>query len=996
MLPLYPNDILIFEIAPDLTSTNAEFLMTTHLTQKLRILIALAIIASLLPGFTIVAMNQSVAAASMSALDILENKLGVDFTINIPTGNPFRESADKLFDGATLDPCCNSIHPTKYFASEEDFDVTFDFAIPGSRYENTGARISGVQLSTANDEPARDPTGWTLQAWNTTDTVTVSSQTNLLPPTDRDSDYEPSMFEPTGAFRYFRFVVTAIRGTNTAGQLSSLRFIEAPTVIRTQAELMAIGTDLTTLDGNYILGNDIELDDIEPNSGYYIGDGNGLGVFTGSFNGSNFTISNLKSMLFLSVGDGATPTMVSHLKLVAAEGGLPTGVTAILTDQISEFSTIDNVHVAGRLRQAQSSPIGGIVARGSLNSTIQNSSAEVTIELADSFDDIGGLIGSTLGNVTNSFAKVVILGSAVGRIGGLVGTAEFGATITNSASSGTINVGGQNQGTNIGGLLGFSQGAVIANSASSVSVFTTQDSTVGGLIGWAEAGSADEPTYVSNSFASGNVTNFGNSAGGLIGYIDKGNVSHCIATGAVSGFWHIGGLIGLSQSTHIQMSLARGRVVGAKYVGGLIGKFATNIPANLESSTATGVVTSLYSSNSLQALDSSGEGTPGSFGGLVGYVEDQALLRNLSATGNVVVGFHEDFIANEIGGLIGTALADVSQATASGDVIAIGADSVGGLIGYAERKLFHTTSSGTVSGATYVGQLVGRCDDFWCINNSNSSGFSTATLIITADILEGNGDKTSDNSDGSGEGPTESVGPTLFGVALLNGDQNPIAWGEDINVNSGIPFLLALVDSNFYNSQNSIPISGSSVISGARAVKSPSYFLLLLRPTIEINKSHVVCNLGEYAFIREGTRREIPVFSVTEFTLNLNGLKVTNVLKLETATNLSLDLVKNVGTYSCSVKIMQDGITQEFSSLNSSRLKELIKIKKETSHAAFQDFLHERKRASLLLLGMTKSDLSEYKDVRARATKKYMAELDGAAAKVVTTLAKEGISLEVS
>ena len=820
--------------------------MTNQAHAKRQPLLVLVLILALLPIFTFTSISKSAAAGP---IDLLEGNLGVDFSIDKWTetgGFNLSESADKLFDGPTVDPREPIL--TKYYANgfhdEDGINIVFDFGITTSRFEGIGATIRGVQLASADTE-GRDPTAWTLEGSNDSTTAWTlihssnETETASTLPTERDTNYEPTMFPTSEPFRFFRFIVTANRANglgNSDSALSSLRFFGGPTVIRTQEELMAIGNDETSLSGDYVLGNDIVLDDTEPDMGYYIGDGNTNTTFTGNFDGGNHTISNLLGTLFQIVGDGGTPTSITHLNLSTAEVGLPASYTGILTEQLSELSSVSDVHVSGKLVQGEECPVGGIAGRGKNDSSIENSSADVTIELGATNDDAGGLIGSTSGNISNSFAKVIISGDAVGKVGGLVGTAEQGSTIINSASSGTIDGGGPNQGTYFGGLVGYSQGATVTQSFSSVSITTGQDSIVGGLVGWAENSPDDSTsTLISNSFASGSVTNQGDKAGGLIGYIDKGTVSNSVATGDVSGILNVGGLIGYAESSIIFRSSAQGAVVGSmsgsQYVGGLVGHISSSGESRLDSSNASGPV--------------SVNGTGGdSIGGLVGFIDSaqdtEYNFGNLIATGPVtapassnvggLIGTSNNRLYNvkatgvvtasgasfSIGGLVGHSAASISQARASGVVSASQGTDVGGLVGYTESDLFQTIFEvGVVTGEINVGTLAGRADPDH-ISCSMATGTSNidgpardpnGDLVIVDGIqlfipnpLEGSMGYISNDLGCDPIGPTTSTSKNTVMEELnyFDSPPDPLPWDLLPNINHNQPYLQALLSSGFY------------------------------------------------------------------------------------------------------------------------------------------------------------------------------------------------------
>jgi hypothetical protein len=119
---------------------------------------------------------------------------------------------------------------------------------------------------------------------------------------------------------------------------------------------------------------------------------------------------------------------------------------------------------------------------------------------------IGGLVGSNLGTVSNSYST----GSVTGNqwVGGLVGFNFEEGTVSNSYSTGNVT-----SDSGAGGLAGGNIGTV-SNSYSTSSI--TGEEGVGGLVG-ANSGT------VSNSYSTGSVT-ANDTFGGLVGY-SEGTVS---------------------------------------------------------------------------------------------------------------------------------------------------------------------------------------------------------------------------------------------------------------------------------------------------------------------------------------------------------------------------------------------------------------------------------------------------------------------------------------
>jgi hypothetical protein len=539
--------------------------------------------------------------------------------------------------------------------------------------------------------------------------------------------------------------------------------------------------------------------------------------------------------------------------------------------------------------------VGGIAGRARPETTINNSSSDVSITLGSDYgDDVGGLLGSTQGSISNSFSKVIIAGNARGNIGGLVGFVEDGSEISNSATSGSINGGGDNEGTLLGGLVGLLRGSIVRNTSSSVTIFTEQDSYVGGLIGRVESSDNDVQSVISYSIASGDVTNHGFSVGGLIGYTDKALISNCYATGMAIGISQIGGLIGYAESTNIEHSAASGAVKGSKYLGGLVG-YASNwnsVEILMSGSSASGQVTLTF--GAIPGIGSSGT--------LIGYLDTNVFLTNVRASGNVNL-----------------------------DDPNLQVENIGGLVGQYDSAYSVLDESG------YIAEV---------------------------------------------------------GLSLLEHEQlvNPLPWMQEVNINFGKPYLVALVNSNFYDIR---VVTETPRTQPEKIQKKSSYFLILKQPSIAMTSLGFTCNRGEYAFIRDSERREELRLKEQNFTLLQSGREVAKVTTTDSATSFSEEFSRIPGTYTCVAQLTQEGTTEKFSSLNPRRVKELNKIKNENLHIVFRIFLEERKRASGLLAGMIKANFTEYAQVRERAISVYNESRKATIQAVSESLAREGISIEV-
>lgn len=290
--------------------------------------------------------------------------------------------------------------------------------------------------------------------------------------------------------------------------------------------------------------------------------GNSTLSFTGSYNGQEYSISNLYinrasfRQGFIGDADGASFNNVSLLNInytsTQYSGGL-VGWGANLT--------IDNTSVSGQI-------MGTIM--------------------------VGGLVGITQGlnHISNSSANVNVLIDLTGTnpnsyAGGLIGQTFSileGSYISNSNASG--NVTGKNR---VGGLIGNSEIEVRNSHATGTVIGELQS---GGLIGWSFK-------TVSESYATGNVTGT-IYVGGLVGYAN-GETLKNYATGNVNGTEYVGGLVGYFTS-HISNNFATGDVSGERRVGGLAGVGTIGASNNYASGLVTGIeltggVVGLLSSN---------------------------------------------------------------------------------------------------------------------------------------------------------------------------------------------------------------------------------------------------------------------------------------------------------------------------------------------------------------------------------------------------------------
>lgn len=397
-----------------------------------------------------------------------------------------------------------------------------------------------------------------------------------------------------------------------------------PFLIDDVADLQDVDNDLTAY---YELGGDI---DATATSGW----GGGLGfspiglatttVFTGSFDGKSYTITNLY------INRPATDII---------------GLFYILDAVSTKNAILENPHFTG------DSAIGGIAGR--LDSgTITD--CQVNNATLAGTNDIGGIAGKMAVNTEISdcsCSNLTITGSSVvyTDCGGIAGDSPKDVVITNCHTSGTITAAGDDA----AGILAYTTGATITNCTSSCTV--QGHSMVGGILGvhWHPVGHG--ALVMTGCHATGNITGE-HDVGGLVGdeATDTYTITDCYAAGDVIGSAVdsavIGGFFGFAQNgvlatATVSRCYAFGNVSGG--TGGYIGGFAGTIgPTTMSECYATGNVTVVGVSHDIGGFGGNVFGTTNNcysfgnvdagastdwVGGFAGYIEDAEYSYSIGA-----------------------------------------------------------------------------------------------------------------------------------------------------------------------------------------------------------------------------------------------------------------------------------------------------------------------------------------------------------------------------
>ena len=262
---------------------------------------------------------------------------------------------------------------------------------------------------------------------------------------------------------------------------------------------------------------------------------------------------------------------------------------------------------------------------------------------------------------------------------------------------------------------------------------------------------------ISNTHAAGNIGGYMN-VGGLVGFMNNGLISDSSASGSVSGRAS-GGLVGFMQDSSITGSSATGNIEGFTLVGGLVGSMTLS---EISYSYATGSIV----------------GTEGRAGGLVGQTNDNSVISNSHATGNVA--------GNAIvGGLVGELInSEISGSYAAGNVF--GTSMIGGLVGQTNFNSYITGSfaAGNVSGVMTVGGLAGLLQ-ISTIQNSFATGNVDGSMFTVGGLVGSSIDSQVINS----MALNEFVNGTIrthrdFGLTRDTVSSNVFVWSNLSGTNS--------------------------------------------------------------------------------------------------------------------------------------------------------------------------------------------------------------------
>ncbi len=402
------------------------------------------------------------------------------------------------------------------------------------------------------------------------------------------------------------------------------------------------------LGDTYNLMADLDL------SGYTNWDPIGVSAneFTGAFEGNNHTISNLMinrpaidQGLFGFILNGTVNNLTLANVSVTATGVFD--YTGSLAANCVNGS-ITNVSVSGTVSNLNGHYVGGLIGSSMGTTTITNCNVSVTVDGTGSvgglagecfgigsvsgctangavsgLNIIGGLAGRSDVKVERSHAQVNVTG--VSEIGGLIG--YLTGSIKECDASGSVTSEAGAPCINIGGLVGIASGGMTISGCHASGTVTAKGTTnddVGGLVG------QNVDVVIDNSYAAGDILFTGTISsvfvGGLIG-VNGGNLTNCYAAGnTVQGTDTIGGLVGQNTAaitSCYSLNDVAVNTVDSGFIGGFVGDNAGLITDGSGPSYASGDVTVTLTAATVVCY----------IGGLVGRTN--AAITNTHAYGNV-------------------------------------------------------------------------------------------------------------------------------------------------------------------------------------------------------------------------------------------------------------------------------------------------------------------------------------------------------------------------
>lgn len=502
--------------------------------------------------------------------------------------------------------------------------------------------------------------------------------------------------------------------------------------------------------------------------------GNSSTKFSGTFDGKNHTISNLKtsgqySGLFGYV-NGAT---IQNLTVNVANNAGATSAGG-LVGAVNGTTTIRNCTVNGTISGTHQ--VGGFVgfAQGVYQDNTLVLPCNLTIE----------------GCINNATVTTTSQASDNNRTsaGGFVGYVNAGATVTiksyidengqtkKSTNNGKISTTSSADNKGVGGFVGYSYGKItLTDCVNEKNATITGKERVGGLVGYIGKADSDSQKEMvisgceNKAAVMSNSTNDVYGIGGIVGYNSghKVAMTNCINSGAITGTHETAGIIGYSDHSEISNCTNSGAVSGFATVGGIVGKMGGGSIVSCKN-------TATVKASKARDIDGDGNLDGAYLGGIAGWIAGN--VNNCYNSGTVTTETSWGN-SNIVGGIVGYLVngKTVSYCYNSGTIV--GSSQIGGIIGYLP---------GALTTVTYCYHS-GRINSVWNENNvaKGSLGYITGndtSVLNSCWILPGASTDSASSTKIKTNGRKLEVGQYRYVPAIID-DYSTYGWTDILTKN---------------------------------------------------------------------------------------------------------------------------------------------------------------------------------------------------------------------
>lgn len=502
--------------------------------------------------------------------------------------------------------------------------------------------------------------------------------------------------------------------------------------------------------------------------------GNSSTKFSGTFEGKNHTISNLKtsgqySGLFGYV-NGAT---IQNLTVNVTNNAGATSAGG-LVGAVNGTTTIRNCTVNGTISGTHQ--VGGFVgfAQGVYQDNTLVLPCNLTIEGCTNNATVTTTSQASDNNRTSA--------------GGFVGYVNAGATVTikiyidengqtkKSTNNGKISTTSSADNKGVGGFVGYSYGKItLTDCVNEKNATITGKERVGGLVGYIGKADSDSQKEMvisgceNKATVTSNSTNDVYGIGGIVGYNSghKVAITNCINSGAITGTHETAGIIGYSDHSEISNCTNSGAVSGFATVGGIVGKMGGGSIVSCKN-------TATVKASKARDIDGDGNLDGAYLGGIAGWIAGN--VNNCYNSGTVTTETSWGN-SNIVGGIVGYLVngKTVSYCYNSGTIV--GSSQIGGIIGYLP---------GALTTVTYCYHS-GKINSVWNENNvaKGSLGYITGndtSVLNSCWILPGASTDSASSTKIKTNGRKLDVGQYRYVPAIID-DYSTYGWTDILTKN---------------------------------------------------------------------------------------------------------------------------------------------------------------------------------------------------------------------